>query len=113
MALCQSSIILGIRKSNVILIGFHQKLRNHDLRVTIDGKQPGLEPMVRPIRFWPGHFLLGARPLLVNAWDYSICKETTRTIINSLIINTSLEKKIPFQCFICFVLLKVLIFTGS
>ena len=29
----------------------------------------GPEPTVRPVRFWPDHFLLGARPVLVNAWD--------------------------------------------
>ena len=30
----------------------------------------GPEPRVRPVRFWPNHFLLGARPLLVDAWDW-------------------------------------------
>ena len=29
----------------------------------------GPEPTVRPVRFWPNHFLLGAHPLLVNVWD--------------------------------------------
>ena len=29
----------------------------------------GPEPTVRLVRFWPDHFLLGARPVLVNAWD--------------------------------------------
>ena len=34
--------------------------------------KPGPEPTVRPVRFWPDHFLLGARPLLVNAWDWHL-----------------------------------------
>ena len=29
----------------------------------------GPEPTVQPVRFWPDHFLVGTRPLLVNAWD--------------------------------------------
>ena len=32
----------------------------------------GPEPTVRPVRFWPDHFLLDARPLLVNAWDWHL-----------------------------------------
>ena len=32
-------------------------------------QQTGPEPTVRPVRFWPDYFLLGAYPLLVNAWD--------------------------------------------
>ena len=32
----------------------------------------GPEPMVRPVRFWPDHFLLGVCPLLVNAWDWHL-----------------------------------------
>ena len=34
--------------------------------------RPGPEPTVRPVRFWPDHFLLGARPLLVNAWGWHL-----------------------------------------
>ena len=34
--------------------------------------EPRPEPTVRPVRFWPDHFLLGARPLLVNAWDWHL-----------------------------------------
>ena len=37
--LCVNLLTLSIRKSNVMLIGSHQKLRNHDLCVTVDGKQ--------------------------------------------------------------------------
>jgi len=33
------TLIISIRKSNVMLIGSHQKLRNYDLCVTVDGKQ--------------------------------------------------------------------------
>ena len=36
--------------------------------------QAGPEPTVWPVRFWPDHFLLGARPLLVNAWDWALDK---------------------------------------
>ena len=32
----------------------------------------GPEPTVRPVRFWPDHFFLGAHPLLVNAWDWHL-----------------------------------------
>ena len=49
----------------------------------IVGHGAGPEPTVWPVRFWPDHFLLGARTLLVNAWDawlgIGICNETTRT----------------------------------
>ena len=62
---------------------------------------PGPEPMVRPVRCWTDHFLLDACPLLFNAWDQHLQQ------------NSSLERKCSFQCFICFVLLKVLITTGS
>ena len=71
----------------------------------------GPEPTVRPVRFWPDHFLLGARPLLVKCLGLAFAMKPVE--LNALIINTSLEKKISFQCFVCFVLLKILIFTGS
>ena len=45
--------------------------------------------------------LLGAHSILVNAWDWH------------LQWNTNLERKSPFQCFICFVSLKVPITTGT
>ena len=56
--------------------------------------------MVWLIKFWPDKFLLGGHPLLVNSWDWH------------LQWSTSLERKFSFQCFICFVFLKVLIATG-
>ena len=34
----------------------------------------GLEPTVRPVRFWPDRFLLGVYPVLINDWD-DICNE--------------------------------------
>ena len=37
--LCVNLLILSIKKSNVLLIGSHQKLRNHDLCFIFDGKQ--------------------------------------------------------------------------
>ena len=37
--LCVNLLTLRIKKSYVMLIGCHQKLRNHDLCVTVDGKQ--------------------------------------------------------------------------
>jgi len=37
--LCVNRLTLSIKKSNVMLIGSCQKLRNNDLRVTVDGKQ--------------------------------------------------------------------------
>ena len=37
--LCVNLLTLDIKKSNVMLIGSRQKLRNHDLCVTVDGKQ--------------------------------------------------------------------------
>ena len=37
--LCVNLLTLRIKKSYVMLIGSHQKLRNHDLCVTVDGKQ--------------------------------------------------------------------------
>ena len=50
----------------------------------------GPEPMVWPVRFWPDHFLLGARPLyIVNAWDWHL-HATKPLELNALI--TSLEK---------------------
>ena len=33
------SLSLSIKRSNVILVGSRQKLRNHDLCITIDGRQ--------------------------------------------------------------------------
>ena len=34
--------------------------------------ESGPEPTVRPVRFWPDHFFLGAHPLLVKAWDWHL-----------------------------------------
>ena len=36
--LCANCLILSIKKSNVMLVGSRQKLRNHDLCITIDGR---------------------------------------------------------------------------
>jgi len=36
--LCVNLLTLSIRKSNVMLIASHQKLRNYDLCVTVDGE---------------------------------------------------------------------------
>ena len=33
---------------------------------------PGPEPTVRLVRYWPYHFLLLTRPLLVNAWNWHL-----------------------------------------
>ena len=37
--LCANRLSLNIKKSNVMLVGSRQKLQNHDLSVTIDGRQ--------------------------------------------------------------------------
>ena len=37
--LCVNLLTLNIRKSNVMLTGSHQRLRNHDLCISVDGKQ--------------------------------------------------------------------------
>ena len=37
--LCVNLLTLNIRKSNVMLIGSRQRLRNHDLCISVDGKQ--------------------------------------------------------------------------
>ena len=37
--LCVNLLTLNIRKSNVMLTGSCQRLRNHDLCITVDGKQ--------------------------------------------------------------------------
>ena len=71
----------------------------------------GRSPTVRPVRFWPDHFFLGAHPLLVKAWDWHL--QRNRQKLNVLIINTSLEKKISFSVSSALFLLKVLILTGS
>ena len=36
---CVNLLTLNIRKPNVMLIGFRQKLRNYDLSISVDGKQ--------------------------------------------------------------------------
>ena len=46
----------------------------------------GLEAVVQLVRFWPDHYLQGAHPLLLNAWDWKLQR-------NALFINTSLERK--------------------
>ena len=45
--LCVNLLTLSIRKSNVMLIGSRQKLRNYDLCITVDGKQLSRVPSVR------------------------------------------------------------------
>ena len=37
--LCINLLTLNIRKSNVMLVGSRQRLRNHDLCISVDGKQ--------------------------------------------------------------------------
>ena len=49
--------------------------------------QAGPEPTVWSVRFWPGHFLLGARPLLVNAWDWALDKRL-QVINNKMLFKT-------------------------
>ena len=39
LCLCVNLLTLNIRKSNIMLIGSCQKLRNHDLCISVDGKQ--------------------------------------------------------------------------
>ena len=51
---------------------------NYWIRITVLFHLTGPEPMVQLVRFWPDHFLLGARPLLVNAWDRH-CTELNRS----------------------------------
>ena len=46
--------------------------RTNSLTVIPPSFKTGPEPMVRLVRFWPDHFLLGAFPLLVNAWDWHL-----------------------------------------
>ena len=43
----------------------------HTNRINSDAKA-GAEPTAQLVRFWPDHFILGARPLLVNAWDWHL-----------------------------------------
>ena len=42
---------------------------------------PGPEPTVRPVRFWPDHFLLDAHPLLVNAWDWYLQRNRSNEML--------------------------------
>ena len=70
-------------------------------------------PTVQPVRFWPDHFLLGAHPLSVIL-EIGICNETAQMKRSGYkYILVALKGNFSFQCFIGFVLLTVLISTGS
>ena len=64
----------GFQQSEGTAKSFAADHLNYVHSLIINGSQhiAGPEPTVRPVRFWPDHFLLGARPLLVNAWDWHL-----------------------------------------
>ena len=58
----------------------------------------GPEPTVRPVRFWPDHFLLDARPLLVNAWDWHLQRNTVKLeTLTNLANQGKIAKLKPFK----------------